>query len=394
MKKIAILLNCPVKNDYRVIKTITSLSTQYEVHLFYINGSESDKFIFKKNVTLHSFNYNVNFFNKIIRNTFFCFEFNFFKKFVLNSGLKFDAIWSNDLPTLFPAFQIASYQNCKLIYDSHEIFIETINQFFPRKSSFPKSLIFKFLINFMRWHGSRIEGEIVNKVDLFITVNRSLCRYFESKYNLENLKVIMNLPNYDASTKVKTPFNFKQHLNLDEDSFVFLYQGALNEGRGLKLMMEASHFLDKNVKVVVLGNGTLKKSLVEFVHKNHLEEVVKFLDAVPVSELPSYTLGADFGINLLEDFNLSKKLASPNKLFEYMHAEIPVLSSFSPENDLIYNLYEIGLQCENSPENIAIAMNKLANTNSDKLLHFTEELKRAKKEYSWEKQENILINII
>jgi glycosyltransferase involved in cell wall biosynthesis len=394
MKKIAIILNGSIKNDYRVIKTIKTLSKQYEIHLFYVNGTKSDELIFEDNVKLNPFVYKVNFLSKLVRNSFFCFEYNFFIKLVLNTNVKFDAVWSNDLPTLFPASKIALKLNCKLIYDSHEIYIETINQFFPRESSFPRKFIYSSLINLMRWHGSRVEGKIVKKVDLFYSVNTSLCDYFEKKYNLKGLKVLMNLPVFSAAVNVTKPFSFKQYFNLEESNVIILYQGAINEGRGLSLMVKAAKYLNKNTKLIILGNGTLKRNLVDFVKSNDLESAVKFMDAVSVQDLPTYTAGADFGINLLEDFNLSKKLASPNKLFEYMHAGIPVLSSFSPENDIIYRKFEIGLQCENNPENIALKMNQLSELNTNMIEQYRSELNKAKHEYCWEKQEAILKDII
>ncbi len=394
MKKIAVLLNGSIKNDYRVIKTIKTLSEQYEIHLFYVNGTEKDESIFQNNVKLHATKYDVNFKSKLLRNSFFCFEFNFYIGIVLNTQIKFDAVWSNDLPTLYPAYRIASKLDTKLIYDSHEIFVETINQFFPRESSFPKNIIYKFLIKIMRMHGSRIEKKIVKKVDLFFSVNSSLCNYFEKKKKKKGLKVLMNLPNLAAATNVKEPFSFKRMFNWEEEKIVILYQGAINEGRGLTLMVKAAKYLNNNTKLVILGNGTLKKNLVDFVDVNDLGEVVKFMDAVSVNDLPTYTAGADFGINLLEDFNLSKKLASPNKLFEYMHAGIPVLSSFSPENDIIYNKYQIGFQCENIPESIAKKMNELSELEVEKRLLFKAQLLEAKDEYCWEKQEHVLKDII
>ena len=56
---------------------------------------------------------------------------------------------------------------------------------------------------------------------------------------------------------------------------------------------------------------------------------------------PDYTKGADFGINLLENINLSKKFASPNKLFEYIHCNIPIICSNTYENKRVIEKFNV-----------------------------------------------------
>ena len=68
--------------------------------------------------------------------------------------------------------------------------------------------------------------------------------------------------------------------------------------------------------------------------------------------LLEHTRGADIGINLLEDFNISKKLASPNKLFEYIHAKTPVLCSNTIENSRVVTNYDIGILTENNKTSV------------------------------------------
>ena len=70
-------------------------------------------------------------------------------------------------------------------------------------------------------------------------------------------------------------------------------------------------------------------------------------DGTFVTRVSDFNASADIGINLLEDLNLSKVYASPNKLFEYIHAGIPVLCSNTIENERILNKYQIGVSCIN-----------------------------------------------
>ena len=176
-----------------------------------------------------------------------------------------------------------------------------------------------------------------------------------------------------------------------------MYQGVLNEGRGLDLLIESFHRASKthaNIKLIILGDGVLKNHLVQNVNILGLNKTVFFHDPVPYKDLLQYTVSADFGINLLEAFNLSKKYASPNKIFEYMQAEIPVLCSFSPENDIIFENYNIGIQCHNKVLDISEKIIQLHNLKNEEIINFKKQLKKAQKVYCWENQELKLFKLI
>jgi glycosyltransferase involved in cell wall biosynthesis len=392
MKKIAMLLNGEIINDYRVIKIIKTLSTIAVVDLFYINGNlkeDSKLFNANANVNLISMNHKTTFWVSFLRHTFFCFEFNFFINVVLSRKQKYDFIWSNDLPTLSPAYKLSEKLNSKLVYDSHEIYIETLNQFFPNRPIFMKRIIFNFFLFFMKWHGNFIEKKCIQKVSLFITVNKSILDYFNKKYSFSKGLVIMNLPqkNYYKLSMV----DYRGIYKWQESDFIVLYQGGLNEGRGLFLLIDAFKELDTSYKLIVLGDGSLKNELVRKVNKDNLLNQVKFINTVPLIDLPNYTIGADIGVNLLEDFNLSKKMASPNKLFEYIHAEIPVLASDTLENNLVFQKYNIGLITINASKSIASSIKTLSKSDFS---HYKSNCCIAKDFYCWENQEQKLLESI
>jgi glycosyltransferase involved in cell wall biosynthesis len=391
MKRMAMLLNGPIKNDYRVIKVIGTLSATYEIHLFYINGDASeDKVLFNHNVTLTSVEHTASLWVKVIRHSLFCYEFNFFKKLVLSSGENFDFIWANDLPTLYPAYKSAKDLRCKLVYDSHEIFTETINQFFPRHSTGLKKVLFQKMISFMRKHGLRMEHKIFPSVDKFLTVNESLLRHFMERNTVKEGLVIMNLPTQNQ-TKEIMPIDYKEKFKWDSSAVISIYQGQLNEGRGLHLLFEAIQLLPHQFKLVVVGNGSLGDALQEWAVKQKLTERIKFIETVELSELSAFTSGADLGINLLERFNLSKEYASPNKLFEYIHSEIPVVASDTIENQRVFDTYAIGQLTGNQPEKIAAAIQEVSKR---KKTAFRRALLLAKSHYQWENQEEMLCSIL
>ena len=390
-KRIAILLNGEIRNDYRVIKIIQTVSKKYLVDLYYLNGNkENDNAIFNDRVTLRSYKHTPTLKVNLLRHSFFCFEFNFMFKAVVESGVEYDIIWSNDLPTLNPAFKISRKLGVKLVFDSHEIYTETINQFFPREIKGLKGRVFSFLINAMRQHGISIEKKIIPQVDLFITVNESLLEYFSSRYLIKKGIVVMNVPTSSKEDETQV-IDYKSMFTWDINSKVLLYQGHLNEGRGLRLLPDTMKNLPFDYKLVILGDGPLKHDLLNLVDSYGLNERIKFLDAVPLKILPAYTRGADAGINLLESFNLSKQLASPNKLFEYIHYSLPIVASKTVENEKVFKRYNIGELTINDPIEIASAVEEILGQPNEK---YKEALSLAKEYYNWAKQEKLLLSAL
>lgn len=387
-KHIAVLLNGPIASDSRVIREINTLSQVADVDLFYVGGNVSDGKIFGSNVRLFSCKRSGGLRMKFIKHTCFYNEFLFFVDEVLKQNVRYDYIWANDLPDLKPALKLKKKIGSRVIYDSHEIFIGTLNQFFPAKAKWYKSILHKAALFTMTRMGSRAERRMVRQVDEFVTTSISFKNYFREKYNLDNIRIVMNCPRLQTATDA---FDFRKEYNLADDAFILIFQGRLNAGRALSEMVESMRFAADNVHLFVLGDGTLKKNMQKRTAELSLEQKIHFIDEVPSSQLLKYTRGADAGINLQASINISKHLASANKLFEYTHSGIPTIGSDVPENRLIIEKYNLGLLVQNNPEEIATAINEMSKKN---LSAYKENCRKAAQEYCWENQEKVILEIV
>lgn len=393
MKKIAMLLNNPIDNDYRVIKMIRTLSSVCKVDLFYVKKVSGPKEpAFNSNVRLFGVHHSVSMGVKLKRHSYFCNEFNYYFDKVLEQNTKYDFIWANDLPTLKPAYKLSKKLNCKLVYDSHEIYNETLNQFFPRESSFLKGMVFRTLLGIMKRHGKSTERELIRKVDYFITVNGSLLNYFKEEYGISNGISIMNFPNRKASDDSPV-VDYRSMFNWEEKSKIFIYQGLLNEGRGLKLLVSTFTNTAPDNKLVIIGDGPIRQQLSQIAEDSNNQDRIKFVGKVPLKDLPGYTKGADIGVNLLEDLNLSKKLASPNKLFEYIQAGIPILCTDTVENRKVIDKYKLGILVDNKPETLLEGIGNIVLFVSQQT-QLEENMAKARSEYNWEEQEGDLIKYL
>lgn len=380
--KIAILLNGPISNDSRMIKITRTISSFIDVDLFYIDGKALDKEIFGKNVNLISLASPSGFINKIVRHSAFYNEFNFFVPKVLAQKTQYKYVYACDLPMLKPAYLIKEKLSSKLIYDSHELYVEGLNQFFPnyKNTSFPKKALVDISLSIMTNWGRKVENELVQKTDFFITTSNSYKNYFETKYGKKGILKVMNCPPLEER---KILIDYREKYNWSKDDFIVIYQGLMNPGRALHLLIDAIKKAPENIKLIFLGYGTLEKNLKEQTEKLGLSHRIIFMDKVSSKDLVGYSMAADLGVNLLENINLNKKLASTNKLFEYIHASIPVLATDTPENQYVLNKYNIGFLAENDVENLT---NQLIEASTADLMKLKSNCKEASKEFNWENQ--------
>ena len=290
-------------------------------------------------------------------------EFNFRLFFIL-LFLKKDFLLSNDLDTLLPNYLVSIFQKKKIIYDSHELFPEIpelVNKPFVKKC----------------W--SNLEAFILPKLKNTYTVCDSIAEYYTKKYNT-NFKTILNLPNKKDLEFGTFPFQ-------SDGKKVILYQGAINIGRGIELMIDTMQFMD-NCIFVIIGNGDIFRDLNQKVINKNLTDKIYFLGKIAPKELHKLTPLANLGISIEEDLGLNYRFALPNKIFDYIQAEAPILVSDLPEMKQIVLDHKVGeIIIKRSPEKIAKQIEGMLEKD------YSSNLKKAKKELIWKTEEEKLFEV-
>ncbi len=111
------------------------------------------------------------------------------------------------------------------------------------------------------------------------------------------------------------------------DHFTVVYTGAHGPANGLELALEAARTIaTDDVVVALVGDGVSKADLVADAERLGLTNV-RFIDPIPKSEIPSLLHAADAGLHCLADVELFKTGVSPNKLYDYMAAGLPVITN-------------------------------------------------------------------
>lgn len=288
---------------------------------------------------------------------------------------KVDVLVSNDLDTLLPNFLVAKLKGAELVYDSHEIFCEV-----PELQNNPmKKNIWK-----------RLERWIFPRLKHVFTVNDSIAKIYSEEYKVP-VKVIRNIPPLANQRKLKP--STKQELGIPQNKKVIVLQGAgINIDRGAEEAVDAMQYVTDAVLMIV-GSGDVITLLHQMVKKLNLTEKVIFVGKVPFEKLLQYTHHADLGLTLDKDTNINYRYSLPNKLFDYIHAGVPVLASELVEIKKIIDEYKVG-DCIQShdPKHIAEKINSILN-NETQLQDWKKNCKIAAENLNWENEEKFLTQV-
>lgn len=358
-----------------------------------INDLSTDQRVHKTCTTLHNLGYTVTLVGRKQRNSFdlapraystkrmfLLFEKGplFYAEYQLRLFLyllfkKNNLVISNDLDTLLPNYIVSKLKNVPLVYDTHEVFCEV-----PELQNTPiKKNIWK-----------RIERWIFPKLKHVFTVNNSIATLYSKEYGV-TVRVVRNVP----FLKKQAMLVSKEMLGLPSNKNIIVLQGAgINVDRGAEEAVEAMQYVN-NAILLIIGSGDVIEKLQQMVIDLHIQERVQFIGKVPLEQLLQYTLHADLGLTLDKDTNINYRYSLPNKLFDYIHAGVPVLSSNLIEIKTIINKYAIG-DCilNHQPEHIASKINSIFNA-PETLMDWKKNTKIASAELNWETEEQVLINV-
>ncbi|MGW3612310.1 glycosyltransferase family 4 protein [Micromonospora sp. NPDC005163] len=140
-----------------------------------------------------------------------------------------------------------------------------------------------------------------------------------------------------------------------------IYAGAHGPANGLDLLLDAAKAVP-DLDVVLVGSGVEKPRLQVAAHgiRN-----VRFLDPVPKTEIPDILHAADIGLHVLADVELFRVGVSPNKVFDYMAAGLPIVTN-SPGTvgDLVMGA---GAGYLTAPGNLAHGLSQMYQASSEEL---------------------------
>ncbi|MCX7875757.1 MAG: glycosyltransferase [Melioribacteraceae bacterium] len=362
-KKICIAFLGNPYHDSRVTNLYNSLIEDgYEVSVISFNWF-ADKISNNKNYIIHeisrkqgSLNFYLSFLTKLFSS-------------LIKS--KADIFFAEDIYTLPIVVLIAKIKKAKIFYNSREIysFIGGL-----RNRPFLQKII------------TSIEKYFIKKVDLVLTTGEMDTEFLKNFYSLENVITVRNIPLYQEP---KYNFDFRSKFNIPTNYKILLYQGILIDGRGISIILKALQKIH-NAVFILLGEGSEKEKFIKEAKELNVYERVSFAGSYPQDELINFTSSADIGLALIENISISYYHALPNKLFEYIMANVPVVSCSLPQMKNIVEKYKVGIVVDlDNVEDVISSINNLINDEKT-LIKFKINCKEAAKELNWQNEYQIL----
>jgi glycosyltransferase involved in cell wall biosynthesis len=253
-----------------------------------------------------------------------------------------DVYVAHDLNALPPAARAARKAGARLVYDSHELFIE--RDLVPAAER-------------PLWRA--LEKRLIRRADRTMTVSEPIAEELARRYGVAAPTVIQNCPDPPERVPEDGERRLRNLAGVDDGEPLILYQGMVQPERGLEALVEAVPAIERGV-VVIVGSGRLEGPLRQKVATMGIEARVKLTGEVPQRDLLSYTAGATIGVAPFEGRSLNSYWVAPNKLFEYMAVGVPVVASRLPVLERIVDGHGVGLLCEpGDAASLAAAVNRL-----------------------------------
>jgi len=277
------------------------------------------------------------------------------------------------LPVLAVGRELTQAFQARLVYDSHELFCE---QEFSRSE---------------RASWAKVEQRHIHACDQVITVNPSIAHELQQRYGLKQVGVIYNAERIIPLSA--RSWYLHERFGIARNHPILLFQGGFSAGRNLPELVCAMALLRHlPVHLVLLGDGKMADSLRRLIVRKGLQERVHLHAAVAQSELLSVTASADAGIIPYQGICLNTHYCTPNKLFEFVAAGLPIIASDLPELRRLIHNKGIGRVANlATPKDIASAIEGFFA--DGKLQHWRANLFAIRHEMSWQHESDKLKKI-
>jgi len=265
----------------------------------------------------------------------------------------------------------------RIIYDVHENY----PMFILTKEWIPSYL--RFIISRLFGYFEQISFPFF---DVIIVAGKDISEFFPHS---EKVIVLRNFPLIELATRV----TLKKE-DMKSNQIVLIYAGMLSEDRGIKQMVEAIHYIEDDIKLVLIG---------KFVYTDFEEEVkeiadkrVEFAGHVPYEKVFEYLKNADIGLILFHPTpnNIAAASGRNNKTFEYMSAGLPIIAPDIPGWKELIEGGEYGIVVNPlDPEDIAAGIRKLIDNPELRISIGFRNEESFLKEFNWDIEKEVLLKL-
>ena len=202
-------------------------------------------------------------------------------------------------------------RNIKLVYDIHE-YIPGLPIEIRKRSGYED-----------------LENEYAHMADALVTVSPGLKALTEKRFSAP-VTIVLNAPDLISATTTKP---LREIVNISPEQILMVYVGGIAPHRGAELILETMKGLRESIHLVFVSASmsgyiaTLKDRSIEL----GIDKRVHFAPFVEPEAVVSYISSADLSLIPLSREIENYEVALPNKLFQSIHAGVPVVVSNNPD---------------------------------------------------------------
>jgi glycosyltransferase involved in cell wall biosynthesis len=281
-----------------------------------------------------------------------------------------DIVHVHDLPLLRAGRLLQEELQTKLVYDMHE--------FWPEQLALSPEA---------RAELRELEGNNIRAADLRITVNPRLAEAISEAYGGVEIRVVENAVSAPPDLHSTPRDLFRTEHGAPAGRPILLFQGWMAPGRNLESLVAGVLAAATPYTLVLMGYGDYRAELAEAAAGS---DRVLFVDVKPQETLLYYTASADIGvIPYSPSSDINTRLASPNKLYEFIVSRLPILSNQLEFIDSIVTPNGFGkVTVLDSPADVAAALDAFP---LDRLDEFRANLRERGTRFSWDVEKHRLL---
>ena len=233
-----------------------------------------------------------------------------------------------------------------------------------------------------------LENEYAHRADAFVTVSPGLKDLTERRFSVPTV-IVLNAPDLISATNTRP---LREVVGLSREETLMVYVGGIAPHRGAELLIETMPNLEKNIHLVFVSASMsgYVAFLKERSNEAGISDRVHFAPFVEPEAVVSYISSADLSLIPLSRKIENYEIALPNKLFQSIHAGVPVVVSNNPDMEQFVTKSGVGevFTGDDSPS-LGEAIKRVVN--SYQLYHEATRDERLLSETSWEYQTGLLL---
>lgn len=270
----------------------------------------------------------------------------------------------NDFNTMWIGVFAKVFAGSRVVYDAHELWPDRNGRWESRSWLLAAEWLF------------------VHVADEVVTVSPAIAARLARRYRIRPPAVVRNVPRGAVRAA-----------GADRDERLVVYVGALLAQRGLEQAIDAIALVP-GVRLRLIGHGSagMIEQLGERARAAGVSDRFEIAPPVGPDEVVAALAGAAAGLSLFQPICESHELTLPNKLFEYVAAGLPVLSSDVAVSAAFVREHGIGeVVAASDPHAIAGGLRRLLDP--ARVAELRPHLVQAARQLTWEHERAALVAV-